>query len=51
MGMALDNVEAPDVIGLPRPQANAGVVVEPQRARGLCLFGTLSPVVASDALQ
>src|SRR5918998_1004084 len=29
MGVALDKVEAPDVVGSLRPQADAGAVVEP----------------------
>jgi hypothetical protein len=43
MGVALDKVEAPDVMGSLRPQADTGAVVEPEPGPRLVLLGTLSP--------
>ena len=51
MGVPLNKVEAPDVIGPFRPQANARAVVEPQPSARLVLLGDFQPLTAPDALN
>src|ERR671917_624757 len=51
MGSALDEVEAPHVIGSLGPQPDAGAVVEPEPASGSVLLRDLEPFTAPDALN
>jgi hypothetical protein len=51
MSVALDKVEAPDVIGSLRPQTKARAVVEPQPGTRLVFLGNLEPLTAPDALH
>ena len=51
MGLALDEVEAPDVIAMERPQPHAGSIVQPQAAAWLMLLRDLQPLATPDALD
>src|SRR3954469_8024948 len=51
MGVALDKVEAPDMVGPLRPQPDAGAGVEPQPTAGPMLLGNLEPLATPDALN
>ena len=51
MSVALNKVEAPDVIGFLRPEPNARAVVEPQASPWLVLLGNLKPLATPDALD
>jgi hypothetical protein len=42
MGAVLDEVVGPDVVGMLRPQTNAGAICEPEAGLG-CFWGTFSP--------
>lgn len=51
MRLALDEVEAPDMIAPLRPQPDAGAVVEPEPAPSRLLLQYFQPLAAPDALD
>jgi hypothetical protein len=51
MGVALNKVEAPHVMGPLGPQPDAGAIMEPQPASGLVPLRNLQPFTAPDALN
>jgi hypothetical protein len=51
MGLRLNEVVAPDMITVLRPQPNAGAVVEPQPPSRLLPFGYFKPLTAPDPLD
>lgn len=50
MGLGLDEVVGPDMIGVFRPEPDAGPVIEPETASGLVFLGYFQPLAAPDAL-
>jgi hypothetical protein len=51
MGVALDKVEAPDVVGSLRSEPDAGAVVEPEPSSWLVFLRDFEPLTAPDALN
>lgn len=51
VGLALDEVEAPDVIAMERPQPYAGAIVQPQPASRPMLLRDLEPLTTPDPLN
>src|SRR5450830_385634 len=51
MGAVLDEVVRPDVVGMRRPQTNAGAICEPEAAPFGLLLGNLQPLTSPDPLD
>ena len=51
MGAVLDEVVRPDVVGMRRPQTNAGAICEPEAAPFGLLLGHFQPLASPDALD
>ena len=49
--LPLDEVEAPDVITVERPEPHARAIVQPEAAAGLVLLRDLQPLTTPDALN